>query len=100
MRQIVSPTSKFPTGVSRGEGEKTVFLNLYREAVGALRYVALINRPDIAYAIRQVSKYCQNPNQSHLNAVTQISPISSALSIMNSGSEGAKVDASATPPKT
>lgn len=65
MRQIMSPTSKFPTGVSRGKGEKTVFLYLNREAVGALLYVALINRPDIAYAIRRVSKYCQNPNQSH-----------------------------------
>jgi hypothetical protein len=58
--------------VSKGKGEKTAFPYPYREAVGALLYVALMTRPDIAYAVGQVSKYCQNPNQSHWNAVSQI----------------------------
>ena len=44
----------------------------YREAVGALLYIALMTRPDISYAVGQVSKFCQNPDESHWKAVTQI----------------------------
>ncbi len=44
----------------------------YREAVGALLYIALMTRPDISYAVGQVSKFCQNPDESHWQAVTQI----------------------------
>jgi hypothetical protein len=56
----------------KSEGEKTTSPYPYREAVGALLYLALMTRPDISYAVGQVSKYCQNPNESHWNAVTQI----------------------------
>lgn len=43
--------------------------------VGALlfsMYLTFMMRPDISYAVGQVSKYSQNPIESHWNAVTQI----------------------------
>lgn len=62
-------TSKRP----KSEGEMTTASPYpYREAVGALLYVALMTRPDICYAVGQVSKYCQNPDPSHWDAVVQI----------------------------
>jgi hypothetical protein len=56
----------------KSEGEKTASPYPYKEAVGALLYLALMSRPDISYAVGQVSRYCQNPNQHHWKAVTQI----------------------------
>ena len=44
----------------------------YREAVGALLYLAISTRPDISYAVGQVAKHCQNPDLSHWEAVEQI----------------------------
>lgn len=44
----------------------------YREAVGALLFLASVSRPDIAFAVNIVSRYINNPNQSHVNAVKRI----------------------------
>jgi hypothetical protein len=44
----------------------------YREAVGSLMYLAMGTRPDIAYAVGIVSRFCQNPGQAHWNAVKRI----------------------------
>ena len=44
----------------------------YRQAVGGLLYVMVMSRPDIAYAVGQVAKYCQNPGPAHWNAVKRI----------------------------
>jgi hypothetical protein len=41
----------------------------YREAVGSLLYLATTTRPDIAFAVGQVSQFCQNPGYGHWNAV-------------------------------
>lgn len=58
---------------SKNEGEKNMASPYpYREAVGALLYLALMTRPDISYAVGQVSKFSQNPNETHWKAVTQI----------------------------
>ena len=44
----------------------------YREAVGSLLYLATTTRPDIAFAVGQVSQFCQNPGYGHWNAVKRI----------------------------
>lgn len=44
----------------------------YREAVGALLYLASTSRLDISYAVGQVSKYCACYTRAHWNAVKRI----------------------------
>jgi transposase InsO family protein len=43
----------------------------YPEAVGCLMYLTL-TRPDITYAVNQVSRYTKNPGMQHWNAVKRI----------------------------
>lgn len=33
----------------------------YKEAVGGLLYLSQISRPDIAFAVNQASRFCNNP---------------------------------------
>uniref|UniRef100_A0A1Y1MYL6 Retrovirus-related Pol polyprotein from transposon TNT 1-94 n=1 Tax=Photinus pyralis TaxID=7054 RepID=A0A1Y1MYL6_PHOPY len=44
----------------------------YREAVGALIYIATVSRPDIAYAVGVVSRYLNSYSLAHWNAVKRI----------------------------
>lgn len=44
----------------------------YREAVGALLFLSIVSRPDISYAVNLVSRYVNNPNNAHINAVKRI----------------------------
>ena len=45
----------------------------YREAVRSLMYLMIGTRPDIAFAVSNVSKYMENPQyQQHLKSVMQI----------------------------
>jgi len=37
----------------------------YREAVGSLMFLAVVTRPDIAYAVNSVSKFLNKHNESH-----------------------------------
>ena len=45
---------------------------LYQSIVGSLLYAAIATRPDIAQAVRVVSKFCARPTQSHLTAAKRI----------------------------
>ena len=44
----------------------------YRQAVGALNYLAVCTRPDIAYAVSSVSRFLNNPGPAHWTAVKHI----------------------------
>jgi hypothetical protein len=44
----------------------------YREAVGALNYLAVCTRPDISYAVSQISKKMQSPNEEDWMLVKRI----------------------------
>jgi len=53
--------------------ESTTHQNIpYREAVGALLFLASVSRPDISYAVGIVSRYLNNYDASHWNAVKRI----------------------------
>jgi len=44
----------------------------YRQAVGALMYLMVASRPDIAYAVGMVSRFMENPGKLHWIAVKRI----------------------------
>jgi hypothetical protein len=44
----------------------------YREAVGSLLYIMVTTRPEIAFAVNQVSRFCQNPGPLHWESVKRI----------------------------
>ena len=44
----------------------------YREAVGSLMYLGLASRPDISFAVGQISQFCENPGSDHWSAVRRI----------------------------
>lgn len=44
----------------------------YREAVGSLMFLATVSRPDIAFAVSNVSKYLNSHNNRHWQAVKKI----------------------------
>lgn len=44
----------------------------YREAVGSLMYLAVGTRPDISFAVGNVSRYMDKPAAAHVNAVKRI----------------------------
>jgi hypothetical protein len=50
--------------------EKTCFP--YREAIGCLNYLAVMTRPDIAFAVNKAAKFCEAPQPSHWQAVKRI----------------------------
>lgn len=53
--------------------EKQQMMNIpYQEAIGSILYLTQCTRPDISFAISNVSKYCQNPGPAHWSAVKRI----------------------------
>ncbi|KMQ92976.1 hypothetical protein RF55_6975 [Lasius niger] len=44
----------------------------YKEAIGSLLYLAMVSRPDIAYAVNTVSQYAEKLTKEHWNAVKRI----------------------------
>src|SRR5712671_7535392 len=44
----------------------------YREAIGSLMYLAVATRPDIAFAVSTLSRFLDNPGDTHWEAVKRI----------------------------
>lgn len=51
---------------------RPVDVTSYQSIVGSLLHAAIATRPDIARAVRVVSKFCANPTQNHLTATKRI----------------------------
>ncbi|KAF1324633.1 Integrase catalytic core protein, partial [Globisporangium splendens] len=44
----------------------------YKEAIGALMYLVTCTRPDLAYAVGQLSRFVENPSEQHVGGVKKI----------------------------
>lgn len=66
----MDPSSKLNSnvGVKLPAGEQ----RRYHSMVGSLNYLATVSRIDISLATSIVARFCANPTQEHMDAVTQI----------------------------
>ena len=51
------------------DNKEEVDQKLYQSAVRSLLYLSLFTRPDIAFAVNNVAKFCAKPNKQHWTAV-------------------------------
>ena len=51
------------------DNKEEVDQKLYQSAVGNLLYLSFSTRPDIAFAVNNVAKFCAKPNKQHWTAV-------------------------------
>ena len=54
-----------------GNADKAT-IKWYQSAIGSLMWLAVHTRPDIAYSVGVLSRYCSNPGPTHCNLVIQI----------------------------
>ena len=54
------------------ENESVIEKVPYRKALGSLMFLAVVSRPDIAYAVNNVSKFLEKHDATHWNAVKRI----------------------------
>lgn len=67
-----TPISTYPSVKSVSETKYCSDNVPYREAVGCLNFIAVVSRPDIAFAVSVVSRYLANPNEEHWTSVKRI----------------------------
>ncbi|POM68330.1 Integrase catalytic core protein [Phytophthora palmivora] len=71
-KDIYTPADSSAKLMKSSEDEYFVAKYPYRELVGALMYLATSTRPDIAYAVGEVAKFCERYNKSHWVAAKRI----------------------------
>ena len=48
------------------------FCKQYQSMVGAIGYLAVVTRPDIAFAFSVLSQFCSNPNDEHMKVLERV----------------------------
>lgn len=64
--------TNFSIEMIKSDNYKQTKLCPYQCLIGKLMYLAYDTRPDIAFAIRQLSKYNSNPKKGHLQAAKRV----------------------------
>ena len=58
--------------LTQTDGNKSVDEQIYQSAVGSLLYLSLWTRPDIAFAVSSVARFCWKPEKEHWTAGKRI----------------------------
>jgi hypothetical protein len=69
--KIVDTPTELNTRLTPDDGEPLRDFTLYRHLVGSLVYLT-VTRPDISYAVHQVSQFMAAPRSTHFSAVLRI----------------------------
>lgn len=69
-KDVSTPTT-CGTKLSKDDKGKAMNSTLFKSLVGSLRYLT-ISRPDIVYGVGLVSRYMENPKESHWQAAKRI----------------------------
>lgn len=73
MEECATVATPFDSGQNLSDFEADGAVDFpYREAIGSLMYLAVLTRPDIAFAIGNVSRYMESPANAHVGAVKRI----------------------------
>ena len=71
-KPVKTPVSTSSKLVKATDNNEQANQGLYQSAVGSLLYLSTRTRPDIAYAVSNVAKFCSNPSKQHWTAVKRI----------------------------
>ena len=71
-KSVKTPVSADLKLLKASDESETVDQNLYQSAVGSLLYLTTQSRPDIAFAVNNVARFCSKPTKSHWVAVKRI----------------------------
>jgi hypothetical protein len=58
--------------LSKSETQEEAIKVPYKEANGSLLYLMQSTRPDITFAVNQISQFCESPKQQHWNTAKKI----------------------------
>jgi hypothetical protein len=95
MQQSAPASIPIPQGVKlakiEDDEESSVDIKRYQSKVGSLMYAMLCTRPDLAFAISQVSQFSSHPSEIHDSAVNRVFKYlrgTTNLAILFDGSDG------------
>lgn len=71
-KHISTPVDTSLKLVSASDDSQCVDQKLYQSAVGSLLYLSIKTRPDITFAVSNVSRFCSRPTEQHWKAVVRI----------------------------
>lgn len=71
-KSVTTPTDISAKLVKATEDSERVEQTLYQSAVGSLLYLSTRTRPDIAFAVSNVARFCSDPTKQHWTAVKRI----------------------------
>ena len=71
-KSIKTPVNVNSKRLKATDESELVDKSLYPSAVGSLLYLSSRTRPDVAFAVNNVARFCSEPTTQHWNAVKRI----------------------------